>query len=48
MLSDGNFMGFLTSPIAGSFLGLAAAVIAWQVWGALRSQPSKTAEILRA
>ncbi len=48
MLSDGSFVGFITSPIAGSFLGLAAAVIAWQVWGAFRSQPSKTAEILRA
>ena len=48
MLSDGNFMGFITSPIAGSFLGLAALVIVWQVWGAFRDKPSKTAEILRA
>ena len=48
MLSDGNFMGFITSPIAGSFLGLAALVIVWQVWGALRDKPSKADEILRA
>ncbi|MFU2488132.1 tripartite tricarboxylate transporter permease [Thauera sp. WH-1] len=47
MLSDGNFMGFLSSPISGSFLGLAIAVIVWHLWVAFRGQRSKAAEILR-
>jgi len=48
MLSDGSFMGFLTSPISGSFLGLAVAVIVWHLVVVLRGKRSETAEILRA
>ena len=29
MMSDGNFMAFLTSPISGTFIGLAIASIIW-------------------
>lgn len=31
MLSDGNFMGFITNPLSGSFLGIAALVIIWPI-----------------
>lgn len=48
MLSDGSFMGFLTSPISGTFLGLAAAVVLWYLISAVRGKQSAAAEILRA
>jgi putative tricarboxylic transport membrane protein len=38
-LSEGNPLGFLTNPISGVFLGLAALSIAWQIYASLR--PSK-------
>ena len=38
-LSEGNFMGFLTTPISGVFLGLAALSITWQIWSGLRARP---------
>lgn len=38
-LSEGNFSGFLTNPISGVFLGLAALSIAWQIWSGLRARP---------
>jgi len=47
MLSDNNFMDFLTTPIAGTFLGLALAFVLWQVFSALRPKPSAINEILR-
>ncbi|KQQ56087.1 Tat pathway signal protein [Pseudomonas sp. Leaf127] len=47
MLSDGNFMAFLSNPIAASFLGLALAFIVWQVYSAMRPKKSAIDEILR-
>lgn len=47
MLSDGNLMDFFTTPIAGSFLGLALAFVLWQVFSALRPKPSAINAILR-
>jgi putative tricarboxylic transport membrane protein len=43
-LSAGDATGFLTNPIAGTFLGLAALSIAWQIYSALRPKaaPSLT------
>ncbi|MCM2339840.1 tripartite tricarboxylate transporter permease [Rhodoferax sp.] len=40
MLSDNNFMDFLTKPIAGTFLGLAAASVVWHVVQAHRAKPA--------
>ncbi len=48
MLSDGNFLAFLTNPIAACFLGLAAAFIVWQVYSATRTKKSAIGEILRS
>ena len=44
MLSSGEFTGFLTNPISGTFLGLAALSILWQIYAALRPKgaPSLT------
>ncbi|MDD7972797.1 tripartite tricarboxylate transporter permease [Roseinatronobacter alkalisoli] len=42
-LSAGDFTGFLTNPISGTFLALAALSILWQVYGALR--PHKIATL---
>ena len=39
MLSDGNFMGFLTNPISAVFLSIAVASIAWQIIGFFRTRP---------
>jgi putative tricarboxylic transport membrane protein len=39
MLSDGDFTGFLTSPISGTFLVLSAASIVWHIFQAWRAQP---------
>ena len=38
-LSAGDFTGFITNPIAGTFLGLAALSILWQIYAALRPKP---------
>lgn len=38
MLSDGNFMGFLTDPISAVFLLLAVASVGWHFFSALRSR----------
>ena len=40
MLSDGNFIGFLTAPISGCFLALSAASIIWHIYQGRRSKPS--------
>jgi putative tricarboxylic transport membrane protein len=45
-LSSGDFTGFLTNPIAGTFLALAALSILWQVYAALR--PHKIATLPNA
>lgn len=45
-LSAGDFTGFLTNPIAGTFLALAALSILWQVYVALR--PHKIATLPNA
>lgn len=45
MLSDGDFMGFLTTPISASFLGLSVASVAWHVFQAHRSKPVARVEI---
>lgn len=37
-LSEGNFMGFLTNPISGVFLAIAALSIAWQIYSGLRAK----------
>ncbi|WP_180124922.1 tripartite tricarboxylate transporter permease [Rhodoferax sp. BLA1] len=42
MLSDNNFMDFLTSPISGSFIGLAAASVVWHVYKTHSSKATKT------
>jgi putative tricarboxylic transport membrane protein len=39
MLSDGEFTGFLTSPISGTFLILSLASIVWHIVQAYRAQP---------
>lgn len=41
-LSGGDFTGFITNPIAGTFLGLAALSILWQIYAALRPKSVKT------
>lgn len=40
MLSDNNFMDFLTSPISGSFIGLSVASVVWHIVQAHRNKPS--------
>lgn len=40
-LSRGDFTGFLTNPIAGTFLALAALSIAWTVWASLRAPKAR-------
>ncbi len=44
MLSDGNFMGFFTNPISGTFLTIAIAAVLWQVAQAFRSKPVAVVE----
>ncbi|MDN5569491.1 MAG: tripartite tricarboxylate transporter permease, partial [Paracoccus sp. (in: a-proteobacteria)] len=36
-LSKGDYSGFLTNPISGAFLALAAVSIALQLWGEYRA-----------
>lgn len=43
MLSDNNFMDFLTSPISGTFIGLSMASIAWHVVQTIRGKASGAA-----
>ena len=45
-LSRDDFTGFLTNPISGTFLTLAALSIAWQIWAGLRPRkaPSLTGQ----
>ena len=40
MLSDNSFMGFLTSPISGTFLMLSVASVLWHIYQAHRSKSS--------
>ena len=39
MLSDNNFMDFLTQPISGTFIGLAGLSIVWHVVQVIRGKP---------
>ncbi|MBU3058913.1 tripartite tricarboxylate transporter permease [Pseudomonas indica] len=48
MLSDGNFMGFLSNPIAGGFILLAVASVAWHLFNALRHRKDGVVELLRS
>ncbi|WP_316975566.1 tripartite tricarboxylate transporter permease [Shumkonia mesophila] len=41
MLSDGDFLGFLTNPISGVFLVLAIVSVLWHVIQAWRGRPAK-------
>ena len=41
MLSDNNFMDFLTQPIAGTFLGLSLASVVWHVYQTHRTKVAK-------
>ncbi|HBM09373.1 MAG TPA: Tat pathway signal protein, partial [Pseudomonas sp.] len=45
MLSDGNFMGFLSNPISATFLFLALASVAWHLFSALRSRKNTAAKL---
>ncbi len=45
MLSDGDFMGFLTNPISASFLLLALASVLWHLVTALRHQRSAVTKL---
>ena len=45
-LSRGDYTGFLTNPISGAFLALAALSIAWQLWTEFR--PRQGANLLKA
>ena len=40
-LSQGEYSGFLTNPISGAFLALAALSIVWQIWSGLRKRPAR-------
>ena len=40
MLSDNNFMDFLTSPISGTFIGLSIASIVWHLVQTFRRKPA--------
>ena len=41
-LSKGDYTGFLTNPISGAFLALAAVSIALQLWGEYRASRGRT------
>lgn len=41
-LSQGDYTGFLTNPISGAFLALAALSIIWQIWSGMRKRPART------
>ena len=43
MLSDNNFMDFLTHPISGSFIGLSVASVVWHLYKTYRSKRTKVA-----
>ena len=43
MLSDNNFMDFLTSPISGTFIGLALASVIWHIVQVLRGKADSDA-----
>ena len=40
MLSDNNFMDFLTQPISGTFIGLAVLSVVWHVVQSVRHKPT--------
>lgn len=44
MLSDNNFMEFLTQPISGTFIALAALSIVWHLVQTVRSKPARSVE----
>lgn len=49
MLSEGSFAGFVTNPIAGVFLSLAAASVLWHTYRAIRpAQQRGVSDLLRA
>lgn len=41
MLSDNNFLDFLTQPIAGTFIGLSVASVVWHVYKTHSNKPAK-------
>ncbi|MFN6978149.1 MAG: tripartite tricarboxylate transporter permease, partial [Gemmobacter sp.] len=43
-LSRGDYMGFITNPIAGTFLALAVISIVWQLWGEWRASRRPAAQ----
>lgn len=45
MLSDGNFVGFLTNPISATFLLLAVASVLWHLVSALRGRKGSVAKL---
>ncbi|WP_128255645.1 tripartite tricarboxylate transporter permease [Falsirhodobacter deserti] len=47
-LSRGDFMGFLTNPISGTFLGLAVLSIGFQLWSEWHSSRRPSDSLLRA
>lgn len=47
MLSDGNFVAFVSNPIAATFLGLALAFVLWQLYSAVRPRSGAIAQALR-
>ena len=48
MLSDGNFMGFLSNPISATFLFLAAASVGWHMFSSLRAPKNGPGKLLRS
>jgi putative tricarboxylic transport membrane protein len=46
-LSDGNAMDFVTNPISGTFLAIAAASVGWQVYRGIRSGRTAAGSDLR-
>lgn len=47
MLSDGSFIGFLSTPISAVFLLLACASVAWHLFSSIRSRHARGATLLR-
>ncbi len=48
MLSDGNFSGFLTTPISAAFLALAAVSVSWHLVTVIRHKKSAAIELMRS
>lgn len=46
MLSDGNFMGFLSNPISAAFLALAALSVSWHLVNVIRGKKDGVAQLM--